>query len=49
MLTGLRDPDEVPVGENGRDSIHLNRCGGGVKAQVNVLSHDGVQASVIPL
>ena len=49
LLTGLSNSNQVMMGQNSRDGIRLDRSGNIVTAQTDVLTHDGVQSSIIEL
>ena len=49
VLTSLGDSNNVHALQNRRDGVCLNRCGLGVAAELDVLKHHRVKASVIEL
>jgi len=49
MLTCLGDSNQILVHEHGGDRVHLDSGRRSIQTQRNVLFHDGMQASVIPL
>ena len=48
-LTSLSNGDDIMAGQDGRDTVTLDRSRGAVLAQLDVLHHHGMETGVLEL